>query len=131
MGTVPIYPVQAWPATVAHEEIHGVPLILREEGSGTLDAITKLLSRRGGDAELPALHVGSTEAAKRCARAGLGITFISRRAVAEELAAKTHVEIAFPGIPVKRSFWTARLRGVTLSTAARALLRLLVEGDEK
>ncbi len=101
------------------------PLILREEGSGTQAAVTALLARGRGERPAP-LRVGSSEAAKRCALAGAGVTFLSRRAAAEELDTGRLVELAVPGTPVRRSFWAARVRGTTPPAAARALWSLLV-----
>jgi len=118
----------------AHDEIVAVaagrpdlasaPLIVREEGSGTQAAVAGILARRAPDGP-PLLTVGSSEAAKRCALAGLGVTFISRLAVGDELAAGTLSVVEVPGTPLRRSLWAARLRAATPSAAARALWGLL------
>ncbi|MBI3722782.1 hypothetical protein HY251_02340 [bacterium] len=107
-----------------------VPLILREEGSGTRAAITKLLGQHGLTAGAPSGLIqttGSTEAVKRYALEGLGLAFISKHAVKEELASGRLQAIALPGIPVRRSFYLARLRSRTPPAAARALMDLIVK----
>jgi LysR family transcriptional regulator, transcriptional activator of the cysJI operon len=105
----------------------GVPLVLRREGSGTRAAVADVLARAlDGGAPGPTVEVGSTEAAKRCALAGLGLAFVSRRAVEAELAAGTLLVHPLPGLPAARTFHVATVRGVTLSPAAAALRELLV-----
>ncbi|HZS40912.1 MAG TPA: LysR substrate-binding domain-containing protein [Polyangia bacterium] len=103
-------------------ELSRVPLILREEGSGTGDAVSALLGRAATSDSSPApLAVGSSEAARRCAVEGVGLTFISRRAIADDVAARRLHVIKLPGTPVHRRFSVARLRAVSPSAAARAL----------
>lgn len=104
------------------KELREVPLILREQGSGTRHAIARLLPHLG---ERPAaLRVGSSEAAKRCVQHGLGLAFLSRHAVASELAAGLFQRIELPGTPVRRTFYSARARAVTPSAAVRVFLEL-------
>ena len=108
------------------EVLRTVPLVLRKETSGTRAAVADLLARHA-----PAgarVVVGSTEAAKRCAAAGLGLAFVSRHAVADELRGGRLVEVALRGLPVRRRFWLATARRVTPSAAAAALVELL-SGD--
>jgi DNA-binding transcriptional LysR family regulator len=106
-------------------ELARVPLVVREEGSGTRSAVANLV--RGGAHRPTPVLVGSSEAAKRCVRLGLGLTFVSRRAIEDEVAARHLAVVAAPGLPVRRRFYVARLRGVTPSAAARAFLRMIQE----
>ena len=98
------------------------PLLLREAGSGTRRSIAAFLSRHRlkGVAEL-----GSTEAVKRSVRSGMGLGFVSRHAGEEELKSGALAIVKAPGLPIRRSFYVARLRGSTLPAAARAFLDLL------
>lgn len=104
----------------------GVPLVLRREGSGTRAAVADVLAGAldGGEPG-PTVEVGSTEAAKRCALAGLGLAFVSRRAVERELAAGVLYVHPLAGLPAARTFYLATVRGVTLSPGAAALRELL------
>ncbi len=106
------------------DELAHVPLVLREEGSGTHEAIARLVASRGAS---PSIHIGSTEAVKRAVLAGLGLAFLSRHAIADELRAGKLAAIALPGTPVRRKFWAARLRSLAPSPAAKTLLALLSE----
>ena len=112
---------------VEFASLHDIPLVLRREGSGTRAAVADVLARAldGGESG-PTVEVGSTEAAKRCALAGLGLAFVSRRAVERELSAGTLFVHPLPGLPASRTFYLATLRGVTLSPGASALRDLLV-----
>ncbi|MEM9462263.1 MAG: LysR family transcriptional regulator [Myxococcota bacterium] len=106
-----------------------VPLVLRGEGSGTRAAVASLLAQVGSDPGGPArVVVGSTEAAKRCVLVGLGMSFVSRLAVADELAAGRLCVVPLRGTPVARRFWVVHRRDRSLSSAAAALVTLLREG---
>jgi LysR family transcriptional regulator, low CO2-responsive transcriptional regulator len=110
--------------------LEGVPLVLRSEGSGTRDAAAGVLAEVRGTAEPAAvIEVGSTEAAKRCALAGLGVAFISRFAVAGELE-RGELEVwPVTGTPIRRAFFVAYLRSATLSAAAATLFEILTRGE--
>ncbi len=108
-------------------ELRSVPLILREQGSGTRAAVASILPHLGERAA--ALCVGSSEAAKRCVQHGLGLAFLSRQAVAAELATGLLQLVLLPGTPARRTFYAVRNRAVTASAAARALLDLVKQRD--
>jgi DNA-binding transcriptional LysR family regulator len=105
------------------KELREIPIILREQGSGTRHAIARLLPHL--TATNTVLRVGSSEAAKRCVQHGLGLAFLSRQVVAAELVAGMFQVIELPGTPVRRTFYAVRLRSVTPSPAVRALLDLV------
>jgi DNA-binding transcriptional LysR family regulator len=103
-----------------------VPIILREEGSGTRLAVAALLARRAAlGIASPTVRVGSTAAARQCVLQGLGMSFISRLAVAEDLAAGRLVELPVQGTPVRRRFHAAQLREGSPSAAVAALIGCL------
>src|SRR5919109_4762197 len=71
-------------------------------------------------------ELGSTEALKRAAREGLGIAFLSRYAVAEEVARGDLESFRLAGRPpLRRSFSVARLAGRPLSPAERTFVETL------
>jgi DNA-binding transcriptional LysR family regulator len=109
-------------------QLRSVPLVVREEGSGTRSALAAVLGRDSGPAEAgPApIHVGSSEAAKQCARHGVGLAFVSSLAAAEDLAAGRLTRVAVPGLPLRRRFYVVRSKRVTMPTPARRLLALIV-----
>ncbi len=83
-----------------------IPWLLREEGSGTRLATERLLSDLDlGSPELGSpelLTLGSNGAIKQGLAVGLGVTLISRFAVARELRDGLLAEIGVPGTPLTR-----------------------------
>ena len=83
------------------------PFIIREEGSGTRTVMLRALAEH--DLSLKDLNVvaemGSTEAVRHSIKAGLGVSILSRVAVAEDVEAG-HIEIIpVDGLDLKRSFF--------------------------
>ncbi|MCX8116898.1 MAG: selenium metabolism-associated LysR family transcriptional regulator [Desulfobacterota bacterium] len=104
------------------------PWILREEGSGTRMAVESALKRKGRSLKQfhEVMQMGSTSAIKEGVKAGLGLAFISKRAVEEELARGNLSKIDMDGIdPVLRPIYIVSIRGRTLSPLATAFLRFL------
>jgi len=77
--------------------------LLREPGSGTRASTAALLAEL--DIAPLALMVGSNGAIRESARVGLGVTLISRDAVAAELAGGTLAEVPVPGTPLHRDWF--------------------------
>ena len=99
------------------------PLVVREEGSGTRDALDGAFAAAGLVAREPLLQLGSTTAVKEAAAAGVAPAVISRLAVAREVATGHLVVIPVDGLNLGR-----RLRAVwrsrePLAPLAAALLR--------
>ena len=72
--------------TATLEEVRAEPLIVRERGSGSRHALEKALAEVGlGLSDFRVVgEMGSTQAIKQGVKAGVGISLISKRAVAEE-----------------------------------------------
>lgn len=103
-------------------DLRRTPWLLREEGSGTRAAAEQLLAQLDlADAEL--LTLGSIGAIKQALEVGLGVTVISRHAVARELRDGTLVEIPVEGTPLSRA-WHALLPA---STPVRPAVAAFVE----
>jgi DNA-binding transcriptional LysR family regulator len=111
--------------SITLSELASLPLIIRKEGSGTRAAVSRLLSRAFGSDLGDRSTVSSSEAARRCALAGIGATFISRLAVADDLASGSLRVIGVEGTPVRRRFYLARSRNSALSPAAALLVEAL------
>ena len=79
--------------------------LLREPGSGTRAATDALLTEL--DITPPTLMVGSNGAIRGSASVGLGVTLVSRDAVAAELADGRLSELPVPGTPLHRDWYLA------------------------
>jgi DNA-binding transcriptional LysR family regulator len=92
----------------AHEaaELSGRAWLLREPGSGTRTLNEQFLSERG--LEPSTLTLGSNGAIKQAARAGLGVSLLSRAAVEDELEAGLLGEIRLTDGPPPRAWFALR-----------------------
>jgi LysR family transcriptional regulator, low CO2-responsive transcriptional regulator len=80
--------------------------LLREPGSGTRALNEGFLAERG--LEPPTLTLGSNGAIKQAARAGLGISLLSREAVEAELASGRLAEVRLTDAPAPRPWFLVR-----------------------
>ena len=114
-------------------DIHDIadyPLLTREPGSGTRKCFETALRKR--HLKLEDLHVvgelGDTEAIKAAVREGMGISYISNRAVREELERGLLKVLPVKGLPgVKRSFYVITKKDRSISPQAEALFRIISE----
>lgn len=104
------------------------PWIIREEGSGTQMAVEKGLRKKGKSLKQfnVVMEMGSTSAVKEGVKVGLGLAFISKRAVEEELKQGLFSRIHVEGIdPISRQLYIVSHRGRTLSPIGMEFLRFL------
>jgi len=103
------------------------PLIVRERGSGSREAVERALADVGGD--LAAFRVvaemGSTQAVKQAVRAGVGIALISKRAVVDECRARLLHCVKVTDLKISRSFYLVTHRDRTRSPLAQAFVDFL------
>ena len=104
-------------------------VLVREEGSGTRGTAEELLDDRGVDPTT--LTLGSNGAIRESVQVGLGITLISRDAVARELDEGTLEEWRCPGIPRQRAWHVvARAHEHVPATAGLFLTHLVGAGAD-
>jgi DNA-binding transcriptional LysR family regulator len=101
--------------------------LLREPGSGTRASTDALLVDL--DIAPLTLMVGSNGAIRESASVGLGVTLVSRDAVAAELASGRLVELPVPGTPLHRDWYLVAHPGDLPPTAARLVAHVLRDGD--
>jgi LysR family transcriptional regulator, low CO2-responsive transcriptional regulator len=97
--------------------------LLREPGSGTRASTDTLLADL--DITPLTLMVGSNVAIRESAQVGLGVTLLSRDAVAAELAAGKLAEIQVPGTPLHRDWYLVAHPGRLPPAAARLVTHAL------
>ncbi len=102
--------------------------LVREPGSGTRQAVERMLAERGL-ALSPYMELGNAEAIKQGVMAGLGISVLSRRNLGLELGSGRIAVLDVEGFPLVRRWYAVHLQGKKLSLAARSFLAFLLAGE--
>jgi DNA-binding transcriptional LysR family regulator len=97
---------------VSPAKLAGEALILREPGSGTRLSVEAALERAGQalPAEANVLVLGSTAAVIQAVEEGLGVGFVSSRAVAQRVAARTLAWVRLEDVDLGRPLYLASLQ---------------------
>jgi DNA-binding transcriptional LysR family regulator len=98
--------------------------LVREPGSGTRETTEEFWGQNLLQIH-SAMTLGSNGAVKQAAAAGLGITLISRHAVAAELASGALRQLPVTGTPLRRSWYVLYLADDTPSGSTTQFLDLL------
>ena len=120
--------------SVGFEDLLKEPWIIREEGSGTQMTVERALRKKGKSLKdfNVAIEMGSTSSVKEGVKANLGLAFISRRAVEEEMNRHFFAAITLEGLePISRQIYIVSQRGKTLSPAGMEFLRFLKKKRER
>jgi DNA-binding transcriptional LysR family regulator len=100
--------------------------ITREPGSGTRMLMEQFFQRTGLKARI-GMEMDSNETIKQAVIAGLGIAFISRHTVSNELQSRRLIALKVVGLPVMREWHAIRRADKILLPPARAMLDFLGE----
>jgi DNA-binding transcriptional LysR family regulator len=114
--------------SVGLEDVLKEPWIIREKGSGTQMTVERALRKKGKSLKdfNVAIEMGSTSSVKEGVKAALGLAFISRRAVEEELNRRSLTAIPLEGLePISRQIYIVSQRGKTMSPTGIEFLRFL------
>ncbi len=107
---------------ITAEVVATTPLVLREAGSGTREALDVALAAAGLRTTVPVIELGSTTAVKTAVGGGAGPAVLSRVAVAAEVASGRLVVLPVEGLDLHR-----RLRAVwRTGSAADEAIELLI-----
>lgn len=109
------------------EALLKLPFMLREEGSGTRRAMESYFAKNNidtSDMNVTAV-LGSTDAVKQAVKAGLGVSIISKLAIAEELKRKELTAAVFHGAPIIRNFYVVTHKGRTLPGVYKSFIEHL------
>jgi molybdate transport repressor ModE-like protein len=119
-GLLPLRRGQAEPDALA-----GQTVLVRESSSSTRQVTERALADSGADSEAR-WELDSSEAIKRAAREGLGVAFLSRYAVAEEVERGELESFRLAGRPrIERKLYVARLARRPLSPSERGFVATL------
>ncbi|WP_320112811.1 LysR substrate-binding domain-containing protein [Draconibacterium orientale] len=105
--------VYAKRSVITKEDLLQLPIVLREQGSGTLEVIKKALKSKGLDFEQlnTLIHLGSTEAIKNFLQDFDGLAIVSEKAVPTELYMKSLVKLNVKDFAMHRKFRMAFIPG--------------------
>ncbi len=119
----------AFPDPIHLQKFKNCPLIIRETGSGTRNnfesALKKTKNLNADDLTVIA-ELTDTEAIKEAVKCGMGISYISKMAVVNELATGKLKRLSIHGFPeIKRSFYIILRKGKTTLPQVNALLEII------
>jgi DNA-binding transcriptional LysR family regulator len=112
---------------IALEQLFAEPLIVRESGSGSGQALESALSQAGHDpAKLNiSARLGSNEAVLQATASGFGCAFVSELSVQKWSAGGDLRPVEIEGFAIDRWIWLATLKGRSFSPAAQAFVEFL------
>lgn len=124
-----VFPGHRWSqrGRIESKEIAGEPFILRERGSGTRMVMTRILEEHGFDISRLAevAEMGSTEAVRQGIKSKIGVSILSRHAVAEDIEQGRLHEVAISGIRFYRPLYLVRRKNRRLSPLCSAFIDFL------
>ena len=112
------------------KELRDQSFIMREQGSGTRDAILKLFDQHDISVKVK-LELGSNEAIKQAISGGLGISILSEHCLISEGISGELTILDFKSFPIKRRWYVSHLAGKKLSVIAETFLDYLLEESPK
>jgi len=126
-----VHPAHHWASvgSVKLETLLGEPFIMREFGSGTREVIKKIFVEHGlkeSDLEEVA-EIGSTAAIKEAVKAGIGVSILSRCAVADDVACGRIKALDIGNHVMKRNFYLIHRRRRAISPVASFFYDYLCE----
>jgi DNA-binding transcriptional LysR family regulator len=127
--TIVLIAPPTFPDSVHPGNLKDCPLIDRETGSGTRNhfetAFKKMKNMSLADLTVIA-ELTDTEAIKEAVKSGMGISYISKMAIVDELATGKMKRISIQGFPeIKRSFYVISRKGKTIPPPVKALLDII------
>lgn len=98
------------------------PIIMRERGSGTRDAMLRAFEARKLPAPVARMEFGNNESIKQAIVAGLGISVLSLHSLVLEGTGGPIAVLDVQGFPLERHWYVIHPRGKRLSVVAAAFL---------
>lgn len=119
--------IDAAKKSLSQAELCKIPLVVREQGSGTQKAVYEALAKTWINRESLRIVavLGSSEAVKRALLEGAGYAFVSSMSIGEELSSGLLITVRIPGLTITRKFYAAHRSSRELSPAARSFLSLM------
>lgn len=112
---------------VSMSDFKALPLIMREEGSGTRTVFESGLASRGhylDDCNV-VLEIGNTESIKTAVEAGLGVSILSKNTVRKEVESGLFKTFRLENLNFKRQFYVVYEKDKTLSAVSQRFIELV------
>ncbi len=109
--------------------LENYPLIAREHGSGTRDAMQRFFSAHRFEPRI-SMDMSSNETIKQAVMAGLGLSFVSLHTIGLEVGNRLLHVLDVEDTPVMRVWNVVRLHSKVLSPAAEAFRYFMLENGE-
>ncbi|MBK1634505.1 LysR family regulator CbbR [Rhodovulum adriaticum] len=109
------------------EAILAQTFLAREEGSGTRILMDRFIERLASGSPARVMELETNETIKQAVMAGLGIAFISRHTVTDELRLGRLVELQADTLPLVRQWFLVHRSETPLSSAARRVHAHIVD----
>lgn len=115
------------------EELPQAPFIMREQGSGTRMTMLEIFEQEGLDSQdfKVVAEMGSTDAIRQAIKAKVGVSILSRRAIADELQFKQLCHIPVKGLSLTRHFYLVTHKKRSRSPIGQAFVEFLIENRSK
>jgi LysR family transcriptional regulator, low CO2-responsive transcriptional regulator len=110
--------------------LNNEPFIMREQGSGTRDAVVNLFEQHQVSVKVR-LELGSNEAIKQAIAGGLGISVLSEHCLISEGKFSELTVLDVEHFPIDRRWYVSSLAGKKLSIIAQTFLDFLLEESPK
>lgn len=109
--------------SVEIEELAELPLIFREEDSGTRKTVEEALRKHGLDPKTLRIvaYLGSNTAIKEAVKRGAGFGLVSKYSVEDEIECGKLRLVKVKGLTIKRCFYAVRRRDITPLPVVRTL----------
>jgi len=115
--------------SVSAAEVGRAGLVMREPGSGTRTVVENAYAQHGFEL-IPKLAMGSSEAIKRMLRFSDAVAWVSRHAVADELAAGVLARLHVRDLKIERNLSMIWHKSYLLSPSVFAFRQLICEAFE-
>ena len=129
-----ISPNHQWAArsSISLDELASAPFIMRELGSGTRMMMLQILEQAEFDPQRlnVVAEMGSTDAIRQAVKADVGVSILSRRAVADDLTFRKLLQIPMKDISFARQFYLVTHKKRSRSPLGEAFVEFLLENRD-
>ena len=129
-----IAPNHQWAArsSISLDELADAPFIMREQGSGTRMMTLQIFEQADFDPQRlnVVAEMGSTDAIRQAIKADVGVSILSRRAVADELDFGKLLQIPIKNLSFTRHFYLVTHKKRSRSPLGQAFVDFLIENRD-